>query len=97
MAASPPEPDLGGLESKVRQARLRRRSGLRRQRVFRPTKATQDDKSGKRDHREMPERQPPAEHAVAAREVQEPADPLLAWFAARTLLRWWPHLVGQPG
>lgn len=22
---------------------------------------------------------------------------LLAWFAARTLLRWWPHLVGQPG
>jgi hypothetical protein len=22
---------------------------------------------------------------------------LLAWLAARILLRWWPHLVGQPG
>jgi hypothetical protein len=21
----------------------------------------------------------------------------LAWFAARSLLRWWPHLLGQPG
>ena len=21
----------------------------------------------------------------------------LAWFAARSLLRWWPHMLGQPG
>src|SRR4051812_3982257 len=48
--------------------------GLRR-RVLRPPKATQDDKSGQRDHGEVPKGQTPAEHAVAACEVEDGADP----------------------